>query len=953
MTDTPPYRTKLIEVSMPLRAINSASVIEKSIRQGHPSTLHLYWARRPLAACRAVIFASLVDDPAFDPLYQNKSQEEILARRAELHSLIEQLVPWSNTDNQQILNKAKAEIAASLASLSLEKGDLDSSVWPNIIERKAGADLVNQFLAENAPTLLDPFAGGGSIPLEGQRLGLRAIGSDLNQIPVLINKALIEYPPEFSNDSPVNPKSKSEDIDMSFWRNGQGLAEDIKYYGEWIKTKVEANFGCQYPKTHISESIISERPDLKKYRGKELTTVARLWSRAVVCPNPACNTWTPQVKTFLLSKKKNSNVYLNPIINRSNGTIQFEVKLNGDPRSGNVDRNSSSCLFCNHKWKKDELRKIATEFGLKNVLLATILEGDREKVFLGTAHSNVPECKRVESPEIDIPITNDRRWFSPPLYGMSLFSDLFNNQQLNSLYAFSNLVKEAYEQVLIDSDNNSSYAEAIALYLNCAISRCADYWSTLVTWAPSGFLAHTFSRQALPMTWDFVEANPFSNSTGNWLSACNWVAKVVERLPASTISFAKQHDATCDYDFIENPLIVTDPPYYDNIGYSDLSDYFYLWSKRSIGTIFPNIFNTILPPKQNELIASTARHGCAKDADSFFEQGLCDAINTMTLSANADYPICIFYAYKQTETNESGTTSTGWETFLNGLIESNLQITSTWPIRTERTVGIKGKINALSSSIVISCRKKNKTQLQIIKSDFIRELKLSLEKSLIDLQASSIAPVDLQQAAIGPGMAIFSKYSRVLEADGSKMSVRSALGLINQELDLALSEQEGEFDPETSFSVVWFAEHCFAQGDYGSAETLANAKAISVEGVVDADILKSASGKVRLLKIDELNDNWSPENDARLTVWEITHHLCRALNKGGNESAADLIRRVGPLANSARDLAYRLFSICDKNKWTTEAQLYNELVNSWADMQHLAAQEPTVTTKKENASLFE
>ena len=962
-TETNPYRTKMIEVGLPLEAINAASAREKSIRHGHPSTLHLYWARRPLAACRAVLFSSLVDDPSADPAYKDQREEAIQERRQELHDLLAELVLWESSNNERIINRARAEIASSLASFAAEKSEIDTKDWPGVIERTAKPELVNKYLAEVAPPVLDPFAGGGSIPLEAQRLGLRAYASDLNPVAVLINKALIEIPPKFANQPPVNPEAQEADLGTQTWKGAQGLAEDVRYYGQWMRDEAEKRIGHLYPKVKITPEMVKERPDLEKYQGQELTAIAWIWARTVPSPDPAAQgAHMPLMASFWLSKKKGKEVWLAPVVDGTDKPVRFKIQLGKppaatDPNDGTVNRGGATCLYSDSPVPLQYIRDEGKAGRLNSQMVAIVLEGDRERIYL-EPDSVQDHAAKVPVPD-DIPITDlpeKALGFRVQAYGMDQHWKLFTNRQLTALCTFSNLIKEAREQVLADQTNAcEEYADAVAVYLAFAIDKGANYWSTICGWAsPTQKMISTFGRQALPIVWDYCEANPLSSSSGNFLSGVDQAAKGVQGTPANGEGVASLADATQPTPF-DTPLIVaTDPPYYDNIGYADLSDYFYIWLKKHLSSTSVDVFGTLMTPKTTELIASPYRHDGGKAAaEEFFERGLGLSIKRMEEGTVPDIPITIFYAFKQTEDSEGGTISTGWATFLEGVMNAGLSVVATIPMRTELTGNLKKKVNALASSIVLACRPRAVDAGITTRTDFVRELRVHLGKALADLQQSSIAPVDLQQAAIGPGMAVFSKYAKVLENDGSEMSVRAALGLINQALEEVLSEQEGEFDADTRFATIWFEQFRFDTGDYGTAETLAKAKAISVEGVVDSGILESTGGSVRLLKPEELDEDWTPEDDDRLTVWEVTHYLCRALETGGIDGAADLVRRVGGLADSARDLAYRLFSICDKKKWATEAQPYNALVASWPDIQNAAAQQPAANTTDEESGLFE
>ena len=980
-------RKKLIEVALPLEAINKEAAREKSIRHGHPSTLHLWWARRPLAACRAVLFAQLVDDPSSDPQYrigQRVDEERAGEKRAELFNLIEELVKWENSNNSDIINTARAEIARCVASRKIELGDLkqatvifgsdEGNEHPNgpistagvtayeMVLMRCTLEVVNHFLAIYAPPVLDPFAGGGSIPLEAQRLGLRAHASDLNPVPVLINKALIEIPPKFAGQPPINPawqhKHQSEKtLSSTSWHGAQGLAEDVRYYGEWMRNEAEKRIGHLYPKVKITQDMIDAgRDDLEPYLGQELTVIAWLWARTVKCPNPACGHRMPMLRSFWLSKKKGKEVFAKPILNQEEGSVRFEIAFGKDGVPDHTsDRTGARCLFCSHFIKKPELRALASEHGLTEIPLAIVAEGTRGRVYLP---SNVGQMPTVDTPdvlELQQPITNDRRWFSPPLYGLPEFADLFTPRQLTALTTFSDLVSEARGQVLADAqtagillDDDTplddggvgprAYADAVATYLGVGVSRQANRGSTISFWDQMREgVQQAFGRQALPMTWDFCEGNPFSSSSGNWLGQLDYPTKCLEVSIASGDASVRQIDATSNAAY-SGEILSTDPPYYDNIGYADLSDFFYVWLRRTLKDMYPNLLSTMLTPKAQELIASPYRHeGSKNKAARFFEDGLGNAIGKWREHGHADYPTTIFYAFKQAETDTHGTASTGWETFLTGVVNNGFSITGTWPMRTELTGNLKKNVSALASSIVLSCVPRSAEAGLATRREFLNALAGELPDALHTLQAGNIAPVDLAQAAIGPGMALFSRYAKVIEADGSPMSVRTALALINQALDEVLAEHEGEFDADTRWAVAWFEQYGMDAGNFGVAETLSKAKNTSVQGLVDAGVVKSRSGTVQLLSREELPADWDPVADQRLTEWEATHYLIRALDLHGEREASDMLRTLGSdYGEKARALAYRLYNICERKKWASEATAYNSLVIAWPEMNRLA-----------------
>ncbi len=1047
-----PYRKKLIEVALPLAAINAESAREKSIRHGHPSTLHLWWARRPLAACRAVLFSSLVDDPDSDPQYlkADGTVDEDLAglKRADLFNLIEELVMWENSNNVDVIRSARAEIARSVASRLIETGKLkkndefdfgfsisyfglekqDEGVPSNSklqnpkskikyqdfvqcgnckpvpmgLDKKVGrvrftfdvsrlppAEAVNAFLAEHAPPVLDPFAGGGSIPLEAQRLGLRAYASDLNPVPVLINKALIEIPPKFAGRPPVNPESrgggpkpkgkdkKSKTLTEKEWHGAEGLAEDVRYYGQWMRDEAEKRIGHLYPKVEVTAEMAKDRPDLLPYVGEKLTVIAWLWARTIQCPNPGCRARAPLVRSFWLSKKPGKECFARPVLDRDFKTASFEIAMKGEPPKHTTDRTGARCLFCDTFIKKQQLRDISMEFGVPEIPLAIVAEGNSTRVYLPADAIPLPTVKKPDVAFLEQPMTNDRRWFSPPLYGLPNFADLFTPRQLIALTTFCDLVEEARNKIHDETsavwkgddglrrtnsdDGATAYADAVATYLGFAVDRSSDFWCALCTWAnqpKNELVAHVFGRQALPMVWDFAEASPFSESGGNFLKNLDFVVKATaaQQLPTQAGS-VQQRDATSDLGIRRSAVVSTDPPYYDNIGYADLSDFFYVWLRRSLSRVYPAIFSTVLTPKKQELIASSHRHGGKKElAQIFFETGLGHAFTRMHEAEHTDFPMTVYYAFKQSETDETDdvddeepsisntTASTGWETMLGGLIRANFTISGTWPIRTERPTGMKGITNALASSIVLVCRSRPENASLATRKEFLTSLRRELPDALRNLQRGNIAPVDLAQAAIGPGMAVFTRYAKVLESDGSAMTVRTALGLINQSLDEVLAEQEGEFDSDTRWAISWFEQFGMDDGPFGDAETLSKAKNTAITGLVEAGIIAAKAGKVRLVKRDELPTDWNPATDKRLTVWEVTQHLIHRLDQKGETGAATLVGQLGGIAEISRDLAYRLYSTCERKKWAQDALAYNSLVVAWPELTKLARSTQTRQT---------
>ncbi len=942
-------KKKLIEVALPLDAINAASAREKSIRHGHPSTLHLWWARRPLAAARAVIFAQMVDDPSSWPdLFPTEKAQEKERRR--LFGIIEELVKWENTTNERVLQAARDEIWQSWRRACAENAD-----------HPRAAELFDR---HKLPAFHDPFAGGGALPLEAQRLGLEAHASDLNPVAVLINKAMIEIPPRFAGRPPVNPEwqAKSEEQKtLTTWKGAQGLAEDVRYYGQWMRDEAEKRIGHLYPQIEITEEMAQERPDLEQYVGRKLTVIAWLWARTVKSPNPAfADVEVPLVSTFMLATKQGKEAYVEPMIEGRG--YRFTVKAGAplDPATAKagtkLSRGSFRCLMSQVPIRYAYIDAEANAGCMGERMMAIVAAGDRERIYLAPT-DGMDEVARSAKPAWKPETPSRGTWASNAQgrrYGFQTFGDYFTPRQLLSLTTFSNLVTEAIERVERDAapanvshdgrslrDGGSgatAYAEAVGVYLAFAVDKCSDYWSSICSWHNSReIVRNTFGRQAIPMMWDYTEGNPCCESTGNFTAMTDWVWKSVVTTPARTIGLTQQSDAASQVVSVDK-IVSTDPPYYDNIGYADLSDFFYVWLRRSLRAIFPDLFATLAVPKAEELVADSYRHGGKAKAEAFFLAGMEQAVRRLAEQTHPSFPVTIYYAFKQSEKKgETGTTSTGWETFLDAVIRAGFSITGTWPIRTELSNRMIGAgTNALASSIVLVCRKRSDDAPVATRREFVNALKTELPAALFQLQRGNIAPVDLAQAAIGPGMAVYTRYAKVLDAAGNPVSVREALALINQTLDEMLAEQEGDFDADSRWALAWFEQHGFDAGEYGVAETLSKAKNTSVGGLAEAGIVESKAGKARLLKPAELPDDWDPAHDSRLTAWEMVHHLIRVLEAGGETAAAELTAKLGAQAETARELCYRLYTLCERKKRAAEALSYNGLVQSWPEISRLA-----------------
>lgn len=907
-------KKKLIEVALPLDDINAASAREKSIRHGHPSTLHLWWARRPLAAARAVIWSSLVDDPSAHP-EEFPTVEEQAAECERLFGILRELVVWENSNNDRVLNAAKAEI-----------------------KRSMGDDL---------PPLLDPFAGGGAIPLEAQRLGLKAYAQDLNPVAVTINKAMIEIPPLFADKPAVNPEARGK-LTNGGWSGNAGLVADVEYYGTWMKEEAQRRIGDLYPKVQVPA----------EQGGGEATVIAWLWARTVKCPNPACGHEAILVRSFDLSKKKGKEWHAESVC--EGGEVRFEVAPGKAMHDGTVNRRGATCVHCGAPIAFDHIREESREGRMGAKLMAIVAEGQRGRIYIA------PD--EVQIAAADVPMPDDypqgKLAYYPGhlntnVYGLDEFWKLFTNRQLTALTTFSALVGEAQKKAEADAiaaglaDDGvgladggigaRAYGEAIGVYLAFVIDQLTNQCSSICGWnAPNTQMRTVFARQAIPMTWDYAESNPFSNSSGCFDNVFNLELQAFEGLVGrhAIPGIARQKDAQSD-NGMRGIVVSTDPPYYDNIGYADLSDYFYVWLRRSLRNAYPQLFSTMLVPKHEELVATPYRENRGREgARTFFEEGMFNAFKHVNKYACEDVPVTIYYAFKQSETETSNdvesTASTGWETMLSAIIRAGFSITGTWPMRTEQTYRtIASGSNALASSIVLVCRKRPEDAPMGTRRDFVVALKRELGPALDKLRSSNIAPVDLAQSAIGPGIGVYSRYSQVLEADGSPMTVRAALQLINQEVDAYFSDQDGELDRESRFCVDLYTQKAFDIIKFGEADVLARAKNVSIEGLAAQGLLASVKGNVHLLDRSEVSERV----DFKAPTWLTTQQLTHALEEGGVTACAKIVSQtLGGRADSAKALAYRLFTIADKRNWRQEAFAYNSLVTAWPEIQSKAAQ---------------
>jgi putative DNA methylase len=959
VTSTP--RKKLIEVSIPLEAINVASAREKSIRHGHPSTLHLWWARRPLAACRAVLFSQLVDDPSAWP-DRFPTPAAVEAERARLHKLIggtkeadykDGLVAWESSTNEAVLNAARWEIARSVAWGLGEEPPA----------REDGAAIL-AYLQAKAPPVYDPFSGGGSIPLEAQRLGLRAYGSDLNPVAVLIGKALVEIPPKFAGLPPVNPASRAERARGGRWqgRGAQGLAEDVRYYGAWMREEAARRIGHLYPEATLSD-------------GSKATVIAWLWARTVCSPDPAAKgAMVPLVSSFMLSTKEGKKAWIEPVFDTSAPDgWRFEVhagrlaKAEEDRLKGGTKtaRGNFACLLTGAAITEayNRAQGIAGKIGHR--MIAIVTESRRGRIFISAKPSDESVAASAVPPwGPDGELYPRALGFRVPAYGITNWSDLYTPRQLVTLTTFSDLLAEI--RIKIDNDTaavgtqsdvfldenadygSRFYSDAIVTYLAFLIDQMANHSSILCGWNSANTqMRSVFSRQALSMTWDYAEVNLFSDSSGSFSNLFERMIKAFSGLSYAGGEARISNSAAQDAAIPRGCAVATDPPYYDNIGYADLSDFFYSWLRKNLADIWPDLFRRILTPKENELVATPHRHGGVDNAYEFFMNGMGEALRNMRSSTNESTPLTIFYAFKQSENADEGITSAGWSSFLQAVVDAGLIVDGTWPLDTEK----KGRVrdigtNALASSIVLVCRKRFADADIATRAEFIRTLKREMPDAIATIRRAGVGPVDMQQSVIGPGMGVFTRFAKVLEDDDSAMPVKTALSLINRVWDEIENELTEAFDAPTQVALAWFATYGFDARPSGELIVLANAKNIPLATLFSSGVFQNLQGKAGLVARADLPEGWSPATDKAPTVWECVQHTIRVLNAedGGAEAAAALVAQMGQQAEDARALAYRLFEISTQKGWASEALIYNALAQEWPRLAEMA---PEVIARKE------
>jgi len=945
-------RRKMIEVVIPLEKINHYGPQEKNnpFLKAHPRNVHKWWARRPFAAAGALIFCQLVDDP-WSHREEFPSDESCNQKRDYLHNIAAKLSDWDERGNQELRALAHEEIQASWRRYCNDNPEHSEDI-------------------RSLPSFIDPFSGGGAIPYEALHLGLSTIASDINPVACLINKCLVDIPYRFASLDPVGPLESGKQSSLSTI-GLHGLAEDITRYGRVAEQRLIKKVGHLYPRVLIPDAIDNISTALSRYAGRTIDLSACLWARTVPSPDPAfASKAVPLISTYILSNKSGKEWYISPIIEKD-GAYRFEV-IKGKPPAdaslgtkANAKKADFRCVLSGAAITAKYIREQARSGNLGSVLLCGIFQGDREKVFVSAEHIEYPKVAVEE--ELNTAWIPNLDFFPKALgfrvgnYGLSHWSDVFSHRQLVTLSTLADLLLELEDEIASDftrkypnlglngleddGAGSNAYAQTVLSYLSLALSKLADYSNTLCTWNPTNQnIGHLFKMHYVSMTWDYPEVNPLSGGL-SYSAVCDTVASAVREFETDipkgyAIQMPCQDIASLKKKFI----ISTDPPYYNNIGYADLSDFFYVWLRRLLAKTYPYLFRTLSTPKQNEMVATPDRHGGRKQSESFFVDEMFKALSGIHEVLHPAYPMTIYYAFKQSETDlDAQTSSTGWSAFLNALIGADLQVLSAWPVRTERPTRTRALgSNALATSLVLSCIRKGKRSI-VQRAAFRASLRHELLTSLRTLQSTNIPPVDIRQALLGPGIKIFTSFDAVILPDDTELNVRDALREINNAIDEVMSGEESDFDSYTWFAIFWFESYGFNERPFGDAEGLALVRNSSVAGMEKSGIMKSLAGKIRLLRCEDLPDEWRPEGDDDISIWKATQHLIKTLRELGEVSAAALLARVmkaKPDRDIGRDcysLAIRMFNYCEKTKQAEEARAYNGLVIAWPELEKRAA----------------
>lgn len=882
-------KSKLIEVALPLDEINAACKAYKDRKVGTIRNIHKWFAAMPLPAWRALLFAALIDDP--------------------------------ETDNQRIY---LLDVIKRLVANGADLPDVDTL-------EEAKALLCKQF-PDGLPAVMDPFCGGGSTLVEAQRLGLSTVASDLNPVPVLISRTLTDLLPKVMGQAPIALTAETAASNELFPMSSSapiafaGLNADVSKYSQRVVARARASLASRYT------SFAGEAP------------IAWLWARTTKCPNPACGLETFLMTSLWICKKKGDLAWFVPQVTK--GEIVLEVvsrqKSGEPPLSPKSGRGAVfRCLSCDGTLTEDWIIERGSRHEIGERLVCVVAETTNGRIYRAPSDSEIRAGAEV--PDVvdfpDVPLPDIPRWFSGPRFGFTTQQDLYTPRQRLVLATFADLIAEVYSEVIEDGGSRD-WAAAVTTLMGLALGKMAQAnsrqvrWNTAVSGAPKAEPA--FGQNDMPMLWDFVETYPFGSSVGSFLGIIKDQARAA-RYVVKGEGVAVRKDAR-DVAADRPTLIATDPPYFDAIGYADLSDYFYLWHRRALRHVHPDLYMTVAVPKTGELTAVPAHHNnSASAAKSYFIEGFTQTFNALKDALGEDLPLIVVYASK--EQKGGAGEETRWSSILSAIVAAELEITGTWPIHGATVARLIGnQTNAIASYIVMVCRPRLADAQTCSLAEFNRALRRELPPAVRDLQAASILPVDLNQAALGPGMRIYSRYRAVLDQSGAVVPVDQAIRLIDVARSEVLEEQEGDLDPESRFAVRWWETFGWAVASFDEAGKAARPLGISVEEVARVQVVTSRANKVQLLGADQLDRSWTPSDDVRPTAWKAVHHLADRLIDGGGElEAAQLMAVLGKLQESSRALVYRLHDIAAKKGRKADQERYNALINSWTELVRLAS----------------
>jgi putative DNA methylase len=863
-----PYQKKLIEVALPLEAINTACRADKASSRSIRN-LHKTFAPMPSPALRAILYASFVNDPG-----EPRGRREVLAELERLVSGDPGQPPPASVD------AARKRIRASLAD---EKG----------------------------PTVIDPFCGGGSTLVEAQRLGLAAEGADISAVAVLVTKLLTEIPPQVEAQTAITEPALA---------GIPGFQADVRHYATWIHDRAQEELADLYPSAPNGDPVI-----------------AWWWARTVASPDPSVGgAQVPLVSSWQLSATRSNEAIVRPIVSSDRRAVSFEMTSGGTAPPPSKEQ----CVITGTPITFEYLRGEGAAGRLGMRLIAGISDGPHGRSYWIADEDHLSAAERarpLDPPETELP---DNLGFRVQNYGVTRWDQLFTRRQLAMLETFARLVAAIPERVQSDG-GDPDRSKWIAAVLGLCLGKLAQRSSTLVAWRTrrdaKSKAEPAFGRNDLPMTWDFAEVNPFAGSVGDWNRivelSLNAFEYIEPRGPASAVFL---EDARTFVASKSNAMCVTDPPYFDAIGYSGLYDFFYIWLRRALKASHEELFSTVLSRRDTELIADPGRHNKSRTAArQYFIDGFTDTFELVRSAADPAFPTVVVYAYRES----GGQGATGWEAMLQAIVAAGLSITGTWPIHGTGRTRLRGQgSNALATYVVLVCRPRSQDAAVVGVADFIRALRSEIPMAVRVLQAATIAPVDLAQAVIGPGMRVYTSYREVLDADGKSVAVGTALSHINRVLGETLDQQEADFDAPTRWAVAWYAENGFGAGDFGRADHLARAKVTSVDALRHSGIVGAEAGRVWLVGRDALA-SYDPMADSTPTVWEATQWLAWELSRHGELAAAEALQRLSVDREAVRELAYLLFSIADRSGSADEAVAYNSLVLAWPELEAISSRE--------------